>query len=66
MGHGQHECIGKEIVILFGTALFKVVAGLKDVKPKGEGLHKVNLGLPENYFLSENLGDLLFDPTSKF
>jgi cytochrome P450 len=67
-GEGAHECLGREIVIVFGVEMLKLAAGLKNLRPApgemGE-LKTVMIG-QQRMYLNEDWSQLTSDATSKF
>ncbi|KUJ23290.1 uncharacterized protein LY89DRAFT_777069 [Mollisia scopiformis] len=65
-GWGAHECLGREIAIMFCVELIKLVAGLKNLRPApgdmGE-FKSIVVGQQKNC-LSEDWSKLTLDPTN--
>jgi hypothetical protein len=67
-GFGPHECLGREIALIFVVSIVKVLAGLKNLRtaPAEMGaLKSINVGT-EKVYLNDSWSWLTFDPTSKF
>ena len=66
-GGGSHECLGREIAIVFGVEMLKLAAGLKSLRPApGEmgDLKTVAIG-QQRLYLNEDWSKLTSDATSK-
>lgn len=66
-GYGGHECLGREIALIFVTSLIKIVAGLKNLRPAPGvmgTLKSITIG-GERSYLTSDWSELTFDPTSK-
>lgn len=65
-GHGPHECLGREIGLIYVTGLIKLVAGLKNLRPAPGvmgTLKSITIGTERSY-LSSDWSELTFDPTT--
>ena len=65
---GPHECLGREMATAFIVGLFKLVAGLKDLRPAPGLMGKVKtiqVGT-ERCYLNDSWSFLSFDANSKF
>ena len=66
-GYGPHECMGREIALLYVVGLIKLCAGLKNLRrapgPMGE-CKSIWVTPGERLYLSDNWAWLTFDPTT--
>ena len=67
-GSGAHECLGREISIMFGVEMLKLAASMKNLRPApgdmGQ-LKRVVVG-QQHLYLTEDWSKLTTDATSKF
>lgn len=67
LSYGPHECLGREITVLFVTGLVKILAGLRNLRAvTGDmGLLESIIIGAERCYSNESWSTLTFDPTSK-
>lgn len=67
-GYGPHKCLGREVAITFITALIKVTANLKNLRPAPGimgAMKSIRQGT-DKWYLNDSWSHLTTHPTSKY